>query len=70
MEFPKMIYLGGDLAAEWRIVDDAKCEAEAAKDGFFAYDKKPAAKAETAPAAADEPVKERKKPGPKPKAAQ
>lgn len=66
MDYPKMIYLGGDLAAEWRIVDDAECEAEAAKDGFFAHDKKRAA----TPAAADEPAKERKKPGPKPKAVQ
>jgi len=66
MDYPKMIYLGGDLAAEWRIVDDAEAEGEAAKDGFFAHDKKPAAGS----ADADEPVKERKKPGPKPKAAQ
>lgn len=66
MDYPKMIYLGGDLAAEWRIVDDAEGEGVAAKDGFFAHGKKPAA----APVVADEPVKERKKPGPKPKATQ
>ncbi|KOQ78878.1 hypothetical protein ABW45_04735 [Stenotrophomonas maltophilia] len=34
MEFPKMIYLGGDLAAEWRIVADEADQAAAAKDGF------------------------------------
>ena len=66
MDYPKMIYLGGDIAAEWRIVDGAEGEGAAAKDGFFAHDKKSAANS----VAADEPVKERKKPGPKPKAVQ
>lgn len=66
MDYPKMIYLGGDLAAEWRIVDDAQAEAEAGKSGFIAHDAKPA-KAPTPDA--DQPAKERKKPGPKPKGA-
>lgn len=37
MEFPKMIYLGGDLAAEWRIVADEAEQAEAAKEGFYPH---------------------------------
>lgn len=37
MEFPKMIYLGGDLAAEWRIVADEEEQAAAAKEGFYPH---------------------------------
>lgn len=68
MDYPKMIYLGGDIAAEWRIVDDAEQEAAAGKDGFFAYGRKPAKTAHADPVADEAP--QRKKPGPKPKAAQ
>ncbi|NGM56487.1 hypothetical protein G5C63_19465 [Stenotrophomonas pavanii] len=32
-----MIYLGGDLAAEWRIVADEADQAVAAKDGFYPH---------------------------------
>lgn len=68
MDYPKMIYLGGDIAAEWRIVDDAEQEGAAGKDGFFAHDRKPA-KSQHADPVVDE-APQRKKPGPKPKAAQ
>lgn len=45
MEFPKMIYLGGDLAAEWRIVADEAEQAAAANEGFYPHGegKRPAA---------------------------
>lgn len=34
-EFPKMIYLGGDQTAEWRIVQDAGDEKALASEGFL-----------------------------------
>lgn len=43
MNYPKMIYLGGDLAGEYRIVGDKAEEAAAEEDGFFAHDRPKAA---------------------------
>jgi hypothetical protein len=40
MDYPKMIYLGGDVSAEYRIVDDEHELAAAAKDGFVPHDHK------------------------------
>lgn len=37
-DYPKMIYLGGDVAAEYRIVADEEELAAAAKDGFVPHD--------------------------------
>lgn len=63
MEFPKMIYLGGDLAAEWRIVADEAEQASAAKEGFYPHGEGKKAAAEPA----DDQPKRRGRP---PKAAQ
>lgn len=38
MDYPKMIYLGGDLSAEYRIVAGEEELAAAADDGFFPHD--------------------------------
>ncbi|MCS4234415.1 hypothetical protein [Stenotrophomonas sp. BIGb0135] len=75
MDYPKMIYLGGDLAGEYRIVQDEDEEATAEKDGFLAHDRQPkkvparaaAAEPDEGASAADGP-KPKGKPGPKPKA--
>lgn len=40
MDYPRMIYLGGDTSAEYRIVADAEELAAAAKDGFLPHDHK------------------------------
>lgn len=64
MEFPKMIYLGGDLAAEWRIVADEAEQGAAAKEGFYPHGEGKKATAE--PVADDQP----KRRGRPPKAAQ
>ena len=34
IEFPKMLYMGGDASAEYRIVNGAEEEAEARAEGF------------------------------------
>ncbi|WP_157062616.1 hypothetical protein [Pseudoxanthomonas dokdonensis] len=33
-DYPRMLYLGGDTAAAYKIVADADAEKEAGKDGF------------------------------------
>lgn len=72
MDYPKMIYRGGDLSSDQLIVQNEAEEAVAEKDGFWAHDRQPK-KAETqAPAAAEAAEAQPKpkgKPGPKPKAA-
>lgn len=75
MDYPKMIYLGGDLAGEQLTVQNEAEEAVAEKDGFWAHDRQPKKAAPTpvttqAPAnhdAADTGPKPKGKPGPKPK---
>ncbi|HEY9250585.1 MAG TPA: hypothetical protein VIO38_15705 [Rariglobus sp.] len=76
MDYPKMIYAGGDLAGEYRIVQDEAEESGAEKDGFWAHDRQPkkaptssavAQSVDGAATTADGP-KPRGKPGPKPKA--
>ncbi|OWR28954.1 hypothetical protein CEE55_18150 [Stenotrophomonas pavanii] len=59
MEFPKMIYLGGDLAAEWRIVADESEQHAAAKDGFYPHGE---AKKVAADPMANEQIKRRGRP--------
>lgn len=74
MDYPKMIYRGGDLSGEQLTVQNDAEEAVAEKDGFWAHDRQPKKAAPQAPAAteaaksAEEPPKPKGKPGPKPKA--
>ncbi|GEM_PF-3012768 len=75
MDYPKMIYRGGDLSSDQLIVQDEAEEDVAEKDGFWAHDRQPkkaAAQPSAAPAEAEPaemPPKPKGKPGPKPKAA-
>lgn len=75
MEYPKMIYRGGDLSSDQLIVQNEAEEAVAEKDGFWAHDRQPKKAAATAPVAlseaesAEAPPKAKGKPGPKAKAA-
>lgn len=48
MDYPRMIYLGGDTSAEYRIVADQDELAAAAKDGFLPHDHKRNATAKAA----------------------
>lgn len=75
MDYPKMIYRGGDLAGEQLTVENEAEEASAEKGGFWAHDRKSKKPSEpAAPIAPAEPAKVQSietkpkgKPGPKPK---
>lgn len=69
MDYPKMIYAGGELSGDYLIVQDEGEEAAAEKDGFWAHDRQLRKAPATSTTTVSDGPKPRGKPGPKPKVA-